>query len=180
MNQYRTACGGTINIAQQAQHHLIAHPNVGEHLQTVIGKIHLPAVRRKIEEEIDVGRLIGRSGIVKTAPLDIREPALFALRANRKLPSRVAKVGVFGEETSKIVVVARPSQIENEYDLITSWIGVLAKKEPWDGSIAGRREFQECLDFWSTRAMVYDPAVMGPAFESSWKDVLSHGRCRFL
>lgn len=180
MNQYRTACGGTINITQQARHHLIAHPNVVELLQAAIGEIHLPAVRRKIEEEIDVGRRIGRSGIVKTAPLEIGEPALFSLRANRKLPSRVAGVGELGEATSKIVVVARPSQIENQYDLITSWIGVLAKKEPWDGSIAERREFQECLGFWSTTALIYDPAVMGPVFESSWKDVLSHGRCRFL
>lgn len=180
MNQYRTACGGTIQIPQQVQHHLIAHANVVEHLHTAIGKIHLPVVQKKFEGEIDMGRLIGRSGIVKTAALQIGERTLFSLRANRKLPSRVANVGEFGEETSKIVVIARPSLIEKQYDLITSWIGVLARKEPWDGSIAEPREFQECLNFWSTTALVYDPAVMGPVFESSWKDVLTLGKCRFL
>lgn len=180
MNQHRTACGRTITIPQQAQQHLIAHPNVVKHLHEAIGKIHLPVVRKKIEEEIDVGRLIGRSGVVKTAPLQIGEKALFALRANRKLPSRVANVGECGEQTSKIVIVARPSLIENQYDLITSWIGVLARKEPWDASIAERREFQECLNFWSTTALVYDPAVMGPVFESTWQDVLTLGKSRFL
>jgi hypothetical protein len=112
MNQYRTACGGAINISEQTQYHLIAHPDVLQHLHAAIGEIHLPAFRKKIEEEIDLERLIGRSGVVKTAPIEIGKPTLFALRANRKLPSRVAKVGVLGEETSKIVVIARPSLIE--------------------------------------------------------------------
>ncbi len=178
--QYRTACGGTINIPQQTQHHLNAHPNVVEHLHAAIGKIHLPVVRKKIEEEIDTGRPIGRSGVVKTAPIQIGDQALFSLRANRKLPSRVANIGEFGEETSRIVVVARPNLVENQYDLITAWIGTLARKEPWDGSIAERREFQECLRFWSSTALVYDPTVMGPVFESSWKDILTQGKSRFL
>lgn len=180
MNQYRTACGGTINIPQQAQHHLIAHPNVGEHLHAAIGKIHFPVIRRKIEAEIDMGHVVGRSGVVRTTPLQIGERALFSLRANRKMPSRVVNAGELGDETSTIVVVARPSLIENQYDLVTSWIGGLARKEPWDGSIVERNEFQECLKFWNATSLVYDPAVMGPVFESSWRDVLSLGKCRFL
>jgi hypothetical protein len=178
--EYRTACGGTINISQQVQHHLIAHPNVVEHLHAAIGKIHLPVFLKKFEEEIEMGQVIGRSGVVKKAPLQIDEPALFAIRANRKLPSRVANVGEFGETTSRIVVVARPNPTVNHYDLITAWIGTLARKEPWDGSISERREFQECLRFWSSTALVYDSAVMGPVFESSWKDVLTLSKSRFM
>lgn len=180
MNQYKTACNGTINISQQAKHHLDAHPNVVKHLHGAIGTMHLPILRKKVECEIDMGRIIGRAGVVKTAPLQIGERARFALRANRKLPSRVANVGELGEETSRIVVIARPNHIESQYDLITAWIGTLAKKEPWDGSIAEPGEFQECLNFWSSTALVYDPAIMGPVFESSWKDILSLGKSRFL
>ena len=63
MNQYTTACGGTINIPRHVQEHLMAHPNVLAHLHAAIGQLHLPAVPRKIEEEIDVGQIIGRSGV---------------------------------------------------------------------------------------------------------------------
>jgi hypothetical protein len=83
MNQYTTACGGTINIHHQAQQHLMAHPNVLAHLHAAIGQLHLPAAPRKIEEEIDVGQIIGRSGVVKTAPLKLGERALFSVRINR-------------------------------------------------------------------------------------------------
>ena len=123
---------------------------------------------------------MGRAGLVKTAPIKIEDRALFALRANRKLPSRVANVGELGQETSRIVVVAKPSPIDGQYDLITAWIGKLAEKEPWDRNISGRREFEDCLNFWCCSALVYDPALMWPVFESSWKDILSLGKSRFL
>jgi hypothetical protein len=180
MNQYRTACGGIINIPQQARYHLVAHPNVAVYLQAAIGKIKLPAVRRKISEEIDLGYTLGRSGVVGTMPLQFEEPTLFALRANRKLPSRVAAEDEFGEETSKMMVLARAIVTEGQYELITAWIGGRAKKEPWDSSIADVGEFHDCLKFWSSTALVYDSAVMGPVFKSSWKDVLFLGKCRFL
>lgn len=180
MNHYRTACNGKINIPQAVKHHLGAHPDVVDHLHAAIGKLHLPIYREKFEREIDMGRLIGRAGVVNTAPIQSGDTALFALRANRRLPSRVANVGELGEKTSRIVVVARPNLVESHYDLITAWIGALAKKEPWDGSIAERREFQECLSFWSSTALVYDRAVMGPVFESSWEEVLAGAKCRFL
>ena len=180
MNQYTTACGGTINIPRHVQEHLMAHPNVLAHLHAAIGQLHLPAVPRKIEEEIDVGQIIGRSGVVKTVPIKLGERALFSVRINRMVPSRVANNGELGEETSKIVVVARPSSIENQYDLITSWVGNLAKKEPSDKSIADSAEFEECLSFWCTTALVYDPGIMGPVFESSWKEVLTFAKRRFF
>jgi len=180
MNQFTTACGGTINIPQQAKNHLEAHPNVLEHLHEAIAKIHLPVARKKIECEIDLERLIGRSGVVKTVPLQNGERARFALRANRKQPSRVADAGDVGDETSRIVVIARPSHVGAQYDLITAWIGTLARKEPWDASISERKEFIECSNYWSSTALVYDPATMGPVFESSWAEVLSLGKSRFL
>lgn len=180
MNQYRTACNGAINISHQAKRHLDAHPNVVDYLHAAIGKLHLPIHREKFESEIDMGRPIGRAGVIKTVPIQVGDRALFALRANRKLPSRVANAGELGEKTSRIVVVARPSLTENQYDLITAWIGTLAKKEPWDRSIAERGDFHESLRFWSSTALEYDPAVMGPVFESSWKEVLMLGKCRFL
>jgi hypothetical protein len=180
MKQCKTACGGIIHISQQAQHHLKAHPDVVEHLHTAICKVRLPSVPKEITEVIDVGKIIGRRSIVETAPLKIEERALFSIRANRALPSRVSKAVEYGENTSKIVVIARPSLIENQYELVTAWIGILAMKEPGDKSIADPSEFQECLRFWSANAIVYDASCMGPVFESSWQDVLTLGKSQFL
>lgn len=172
MTNYETKCGGKINVTHQGWSHLQAHPNVLEHLQEAISKIQLPAKPQKIEFEVDLGRIVGRQGIVETAAVDIDASTLFALRTNRKSPSRVAAAGVLGSETTRMVVIAKPSRIQGEYDLITSWVGILAKKEPWDPNITTLSEFNECLKFWSSTALVYQPEVMGPVLESSWEQVL--------
>lgn len=180
MTKYATKCGGTIFISRQAESHLQAHPEVLGLLQGAIKKISLPANAQKYEGEIDMGKLIGRTGVVSATPLEVGDQALFAYRTNRNLPSRVAPIGKIGEETTKIVVIARPSATERQYDLITSWIGTLAKKEPWDRSISGQEEFKACLTFWSSFALLHDPVVMGPVFESSWKKILTGSKSPFL
>lgn len=67
MTNYETKCGGKINVTHQGWSHLQAHPNVLEHLQEAISKIQLPAKPQKIEFEVDLGRIVGRQGIVETA-----------------------------------------------------------------------------------------------------------------
>lgn len=176
MTTYKTRCGGTIHISPRTKNHLRAHPEVFNHLQSATEKISLPTDAQKYEGEIDLGRVIGRSGVARTPPLEVGDKALFAFRTNRKLPSRVAPAGKVGEETTKIVVLARPGAIEKQYDLITSWIGTLAKKEPWDPSITSPEEFRECLIFWRSFAFVHDPDVMGRVFESSWSKILAGSR----
>jgi hypothetical protein len=176
MTTYKTRCGGTIHISPRAKNHLQAHPEVLDLLQSAIKKISLPTIDQNYEGEIDLGRVIGRSGVVNTTLLGLEDQALFACRRNRAMPSRVAPAGKVGEETTKIVVLARASGKGKHYELITSWIGTLAKKEPWDRSITSPEEFRECLAFWSSHALVHDPDVMGPAFESSWSEVLSNSR----
>lgn len=179
MKQYKTACGGTINISNHAENHLAAHSNVLDHLGRAISRLQLPISPGKFEREIDMGQLIGRAGIVRTNPLDLNVRATFALRKNRKFLSRVTAVGELGEETSKIVVIARPGSVATQYELITAWVGALARKEPWDATISNQAEFNECLSFWSSTALVYEAETMGPVFESSWREVLTQSRCRF-
>jgi hypothetical protein len=185
MIHYQTACGGLINVPHQAQLRLNARPDVLAHLHAAIGQIHLPESPRRIEEEIDMGQIIGRSNFVKTKPLQLRERALFSCRMFRMMPSRVVNSGELGEETSKIVVIARPTRNRNkddqiQYDLIISWIGIIANTEPWDICIAERADFEECLAFWSTTALVYEPDIMGPVVECSFHDILILANSRFL
>lgn len=180
MTKYATACGGTINISSLVESHLQAHPDVFSVLQEAIEKISLPTNAIRYEREIDLGRFIGRAGIVRTIPLKLEDSALFALRTNRRLPSRVAPIGEIGEQTKKMVVLARTGDSEKQYELITAWVGTLAKKEPCDRSITSLEDFQASLEFWSTYALVYDPVVMGTVFESNWKNVLTSSKSPFL
>jgi hypothetical protein len=80
------------------------------------------------------------------------------------LPSRVTNEVTVGQETHKLVLIAR-KQHSRTYQLVTSWIGSLARKEPWDHSIRSEHEFEECLNFWCSKALLHDPKTMGPMFE---------------
>jgi hypothetical protein len=173
LEAHQTACGGVITIPQRVQSHLQAHPDVLAHLPQAICKIQLPSDRKKIEREVQMGCVVGRGGIVKTSAIQIGDRTSFAVRANRKYPSRVAPPGVVGAESTTIVIIAKPTPTKGRYELITAWVGILARKEPWDPTIASQDEFNDCLHFWRTTALVFDPATMSPAAESSWGETLA-------
>ena len=172
--EFKTACGGMILVPPKAQEHLRAHPEVGKLLAEAIGQLLLPPRGKFLAVEVEMGRVVGRSGCVPTAPIGPRDSGAFALRVGRERPSRVI-VGVEGPETTKVVVLAFPAREEaRTYVLVTSYVGVLAPKEPWDRRLApGSSQHHESLDFWCSHALVYSPEVMGEVFASSWDEVLS-------
>ena len=171
--RFQTSCGGTMVVPTAAQEHLRAHPEVGELLAEAIGRLSLPIGGAFCAAEVEMGRVVGRSGCVPTTPISRGYPATFALRMGRDKPSRVA-VGVEGPETTKVVILAFASkEDQRQYLLVTSFVGELAPKEPWDRSlILGSREHHESIDFWCQNALVYSPGVMGEVFESWWEEVL--------
>lgn len=173
MRKFRTACGGVIVIPQKAEGHLRAHPEVTNVLPEAIALVRLPLDGAFLSTEVEMGRTVGRDGRVKTALIDSSDRALFAQRVGRDHPSRMI-IGE-GEETAKVVILAFAARGEaNTYVLVTSWVGSLARKEPWDPMIKSQGEYQECLHFWCSNALVYDSSVMGEPFESSWEKVLSN------
>lgn len=168
----KTACGGSIVITRTAASHLRAHPEVEQILPEAIGKVRLPRDESFLAIEVEMGRIVGRSGCVKTAPIGRHEKAFFAQRIGRDKPSRVLPDAA-GEETSKVVVLAFAAKGEpGLYILVTSFIGSLAPKEPWDQNIRSQQELEESLGFWSSHALTHDSEVMGSVFESSWHEVL--------
>ena len=171
MRKFKTACGGTIVVPRKVEDHLVAHPEVRDILPEAIGRVVLPSGGAFLSAEVEMGSVVGRSGCVQTSPISPSERSLFAQRVGRERPSRVM-VGE-GEETTKVVVLAFASRGEaGVYVLVTSWVGSLARKEPWDPTIRSQAEHQESLDFWCSHALVWDPAVMSAPFESSWQEVL--------
>lgn len=171
MSEYQTACGGRIFVPFKTKEHLRAHPEVQEILAEAIGKVSLPQNGEFLATEVEMGRVVGLSGCVETPRIRTGDQAFFAQRIGRDKPSRVV-VGE-GEETTKVVLLAFVAQEEQgKYILVSSWLGSLAPKEPWDPNITSQKEFQKSLDFWSSHALVYDSEVMGEVFESTWEAVL--------
>lgn len=167
----KTFCGGRIIVPRKVEDHLDAHPEVRDILPEAIGRVVLPRDDAFLSAEVEMGRVVGRSGCVQTPPIGLGDRALFAQRMGRTNPSRVV-VGE-GEPTTKVVVLAFPARGETgTYVLVTSWVGSLAPKEPWDPNIRTQREHKESLDFWCTHALVWEPTVMSEPFESSWEEIL--------
>ncbi len=169
VRSYPTACGATVELTEKSLHHLEAHPDVFDILPEAIAKIRFPLGQPFVEIEVDMGRVIGTSGCVPTTRIHPNDKAQFALRKGRTSPSRVI-TGVSGVSTQKAVVIAKKIH-GNRYSLVTSWIGSLAKKEPWDPAIRSPQQARECLDFWCNHALIHDPEMMGQVFESSWNQV---------
>ena len=171
MRKFKTFCGGAIVVPRKAEDHLRAHPNVDLLLPEAIARVRLPRDGAFLSAEVEMRRVVGKSGCVSTPPISPSDRALFAQRTGRDHPSRVI-VGE-GEKTTKVVVLAFASREEADtYVLVTSWVGSLAPKEPWDSNIRTDEEYQESLSFWCSNALVWDPAVMSKPFESSWEEIL--------
>lgn len=173
MKAYKTACGGTIIVPPKAEDHLRAHLEVLAPLPEAIGLVELPKDGSFLAVEVEMERVVGRSGCVATPRIGLTDPAYFALRVGRERPSRVI-LDVEGPETTKVVVLAFASkESARMYILVTSFVGELAPKEPWDRNIKSQEELQESLDFWCSHALAYDRSVMGEPFASTWRQVLS-------
>ena len=176
-SSYKTACDRTIIITSRALDHLQAHPDVIKILPEALVKATLPSAEF-VEMEIDLDRIIGLQTRVKTMPCDIKTPINFALRKGRDKPSRVAPPGTVAPPARSVVVIAKMNRDDPAtYNLVTAWIGTLARKEPWDPMIKSETDYQESLNFWCSNALIHDPDVMGEIFASTWDEVLDG--CRF-
>lgn len=169
-----TKCGSRITISERAQEHLLAHPDIWRFLPEATNKIVLPSNRSVLAIEVELGRVIGRSGCVSTPVIGIDDKAAFAVRLARLAPSRVA-VGAIGLEVRHLVVKARPTDQPGVYSLVTAYVGDLAPREPHDPTLTPEEQ-RASLEFWMTHALVYDPAIMGPVIETCWSEVLRQAR----
>ena len=173
-DQFLAACGSRIEINERVLRHLEAHPEVMALLPEAICKIRLPP-NAFAEIEVGMNRVVGRTNLVATTFSHPSSSMQFAMRKGRNGPTRVTTEVSVGPEADKMVLVVK-WQSPGIFQLVTSWIGGLAQKEPWDPSIQNERDFQRCLNFWCSNALLYDPELMEPVFRSSWTDALKDCR----
>jgi len=170
-NKIRTACGKDIHITEHARKHLSAHPDVLEFLEEAISKVVIPEGATNFEEAINLGRIVGESKLIETEKISPDQKTTFALRLERKYPSRVA-VGEKGIPCDSVTIEIKFDETKKEYYLSTAYIGYPCPYEPAYIEDKTSEDFKKALDFWSSHALVFDPKIMGPTFEASWEEML--------
>jgi hypothetical protein len=160
---------GAIVVSPKGLDHLQAHPDVLALLPEAAAKVSLPEDGSFLATSVDMGRIVGNTGCVAVPETAWGQEVLFAQRVGRAKASRV----VVGEGTpTNLVTILAFKGRDGDYVLVSAWIGQLAEKEPWDGSIqAGTDEEARSRAFWSRHALVHDSNVMSEPFTSSWEEV---------
>lgn len=165
-DSFNTACGTAININEATAKHLEAHPEAAELLGEAIGRITL-GERSFVLQEVDMGRVIGRSALVDAPEVAHDQTTLFACRTGRDIPSRVM-LNVEKPETSIFTVIA--GKQDGSWNLYTGFAGPSAPREPHDSNLNGDNSNE--LQFWCSHALVHDAGWSEP-FESTWDEVLA-------
>lgn len=113
--------------------------------------------RNFIIEEVNFDRIVGESICVATRPGD---QIVYAKRPNRWGLTRFVRNRT-PEPSSSVVVILKKAE-DNNYILITAFIGAMAPPEPWD-----RNATSESREFWNTHALVWGREEIIPGTESS-------------
>ncbi len=170
-DQYVTKCGGFLVVPPRTKEHLLVHPEVTQLLEVAARRVILPIDGSFLARAVDLGRPVGYSGCVESEAVGETKQATFAIRTARRKASRVV-VGVKGSIVNTVVILAfQAREVTNTYVLVTSYVGDLAPKEPWDTLPGPEREAS--FAFWSEHALVYDGAVMGEPFQSTWGEIIA-------
>lgn len=130
------------------------HPEVIAILPEALAKTESKG-RNFLIEEIDFGRIIGKSICIATRPGD---QIVYAKRPKRFGYTRFVK-NRQPEPTSKVVIILKTADGEpGVYVLITAFIGEKPEPEPWD-----RNATLQSRHFWNTHALVwgYEEVISG-------------------
>lgn len=166
--EYLTANHQKVYLDESTREHLSAHPDVYPLLSEAIATLSLPNDMGSVEREVCMGRTVGICTLVTTAPVQFDQETTFVYRKARRYPTRVV---TDAQGTACDTITLSLIKKENsEWHLITAYIGRLCPDEPYYVSDKNSPAFKDSVAFWSTHALVYDPAVAaGDIFRSSWK-----------
>lgn len=183
--QFTTADNKVVHIDESGLKHLAAHPDVSDLLPEAISKMVIGDEEDKVQQAVEMGRVVGRAGIVDTLDVTLDTPIHFAFRAERPNPTPVVLEGE-GKESSTVAVSVYFHKESGQWRLITAFIGVPAPNEPFryfdknSWFYKNEARFKLCLDFWMKHALVYEPEISGEPFESTWRAELEKAEKKFL
>jgi hypothetical protein len=173
--KFITANGEVVHVDEKTLSKLKAHPDVLEFLPETFSKFKVSERSGLIKESINLGRIIGKSGLVDTPEIELNTKTQFAYRTERKYPSHISTMG---EGKSCETVAISIKKVENTWELATAFIGVNSPSEPFYYFDKESRFYKDenqlhiSLDFWMKHALMYEEGVTGDVYESTWAEEL--------
>lgn len=104
-------------------------------------------------EQVDFDRPVGEQTCVPVGPDDEIE---MVFRKGRSGPTPMVKNREPIPCNSTVVILCKENPDSDFYRLVTSYVGELATREPWDPNISSEEEKKTCEEFWNTHALLYD------------------------
>jgi hypothetical protein len=174
-NQLVTAGGEIIFISDEMMDHLQAHPDVIEFLNEAASRLDIKDKTGHFEEGVNMGRIIGISGLVQTETISLNQKTYFANRISRDFPCRIDPESK-GNACDNITIAIKFDEKSKTYNLLTAYIGFPCPDLPYDVPDRNGDDYRKSLDFWCQHALTYDENVMGLIFESTWEEVLKESK----
>lgn len=115
--------------------------------------------------EVALEEPIGYCNLINTTDED---EVIYAKRLERDLYTRFVKNRQPSPIAHVMVILRKDEETEGAYRLITMYPGLKSEKEPEDRSIGSKEELIRSLNFWSTRALVYNEAVIEEGSEKEY------------
>lgn len=128
--------------------HMKAHESVLPLLEQVIPNM-VVADQVVVKTSIDMGQIIGLTDCVETTQYD---EIVYAKRPGRPGKTRFV-MNRKQQPCSHVTVIMK--RIGDHFRLLTSFIGHVAEKEPFDKSIRTDEEFMQSKHFWDRHALVW-------------------------
>jgi len=181
--QFITADGKTVFVDGVGVKHLKAHPDVSNLLPEAISKMIIGDGLNKVQQAIEMSRVVGRAGLLDTTDTNLDTRINFAYRAERDAPSPVV-VNAVGKESTTVAVSVYFHKESGQWRLVTAFVGVPAPNEPFyyfdknSWHYKDEERFKLCLDFWIKHALVYEPEISGEPFESTWRAELEKAKSK--
>lgn len=140
---------GECNVLILSNKHMQVHKDVYPLLHEAFA-MFTPTKEIIQKTVIKFDRIIGSTICVTTTPED---EIVYAKRKGRKWASRMVKNRTPTPSDELTIVVKRCKN--NIYRLLTAYVGGLSEREPDDVNIRSDEEYERCVEFWSTHALLY-------------------------
>lgn len=140
---------GECNVLILSNKHMQVHKDVYPFLHEAFA-MFTPTKETIQKTVIKFDRIIGATICVKTTPED---EIVYARRKGRKWDSRMVKNRTPTPTQELTIVVKRCKN--NIYRLLTAYVGGQSEREPEDINIRSNEEYDRCVEFWSSHALLY-------------------------
>ncbi len=147
-------CSNGAKVFDRNDGHNNVHPVDESLLQEAL--LQVSPSENFVKKLVMFDRIIGQTTCVT---VDETDTVVKAFRKGRKGPTPMVLNRTPMDCNSLVVILKKIG--DDEYILITTFVGQMSEREPWDPAIVpGSLEQQKAEAFWSTHALIYDESII--------------------